>query len=88
MEPSYAFDCKKENGMKKKKRKQFIPILIATADFANGKKFRIEQVNKRGACRVVDDITKEILGHTHNVCNAWASIRYQAKILHHTERSS
>ncbi len=72
----------------KKKRKQFIPVLIATADFANGKKFRIEQINKRGACRVVNADTLEILGHTHNICNAWASVRYQARILQHTERSS
>ena len=72
----------------KKPQKKFPPVLVATADFANGKKFRIEQVNARGACRVVDAITRKILGHTHNVCNAWASVRYQAKILQHTERSS
>jgi len=71
-----------------KKKVTFIPVLIALADFANGKKFRIEQVNKRGACRVVDEVSKKITGHTHDVPGAWRSIRYQARISQNTERSS
>ena len=71
-----------------KKYEKFQPVLLATADFANDTKFRIEQVNSNGACRVINAVTGKILNHIHNVVKAWARVRYSAKILQNTERSS
>lgn len=73
---------RKKNGMR-----GFEPVLIASADFANGTKFEVHLVNKRGACRITNVDTGKT-GHAHNVENAWASIRYQARITWKTQRSS
>ena len=73
--------------MEGKLAKHFKPILIGTAVFANGTEFKIEQVNKRGACRITNTVSGT-QGHSHNIANAWASVRYQARVLQHTERSS
>ena len=66
---------------------KFKPKLIGTATFENGMKFKIEHINLRGACRITDLITNKV-SYTRNVINAWANVRYQAKIIHKTERSS
>ena len=73
---------RKSNG-----KKEFQPVLLSTADFANGTQFQLHQVNKRGACRITDVGTKKT-SYAHNFANAWANIRYQAKITWKTQRSS
>ena len=73
---------RKSNG-----KKEFQPLLLSTADFANGTQFQLHQVNKRGACRITDVGTKKT-SYAHNFANAWASVRYQARITWKTQRSS
>lgn len=72
---------------KKDKSKGFESVLVASADFANGTKFEVHQVNKRGACRITD-VETEKTSYAHNFGNAWANIRYQARITWKTQRSS
>ncbi len=73
---------RKSNG-----KKEFQPVLLSTADFANGTQFQLHQVNKRGACRITDAGTKKT-SYAHNFANAWSNIRYQARITWKTQRSS
>lgn len=73
--------------LNKAKKTPFKPILIALANFANGMKFKIEQVKRRGACRVTE-LNSGQESYSHTIPGAWRSIRYQAKITHKTERSS
>jgi len=68
------------------KKKDFVPVRIGTGDFANGSLFHIDQINKRGGCRITDKLGNR--SYAHNLANAWANVRYQAKIIHHTERSA
>ena len=72
---------------RKNGKREFEPVLVASADFANGTEFQIHQVNKRGACRITDVETKKT-SYAHNFTNAWASVRYQARITWKTQRSS
>lgn len=71
-------------------KKDFVPIIgISTCIFANGVKLRIDQVNAKGACAVVDiaEDKPKILNHTRSIEKAWASVRYVAGIINFTERS-
>ena len=68
------------------KKKDFVPILIGTGDFANGSWFQVDQINARGGCRITDKFGNR--SYAHNEANAWANVRYQAKITFKTERSS
>lgn len=72
------------------KKARFIPKTVATADFANGSKFRIEQINARGACAIfnITNPLKHNISHAKSLENAWANVRYQAKITFKTQRSS
>ena len=69
---------------------KFKPVLEAEANFANGKKFKIYLVNARGACSVhnISNPAREDVSYAHSISKAWANVRYQARIIHKTERSS
>ena len=71
------------------KKPTFKPILVGIADFANGRRFQIAIVNKRGACQVADitDPDRESVSYARSIAKAWASVRYQAGINHTTERT-
>jgi len=71
-----------------KGKKDFTPILIGSADFANGTKFHIHQINKRGGCRITNLMASQPVSYAHNLGNAWANIRYQARITYKNQRSS
>ena len=65
----------------------YVPHMIGSAEFANGSKFRIDQIKKSGRCRVTNLINDKT-NYTHNPVNAWASVRYMAKISQKSERST
>jgi hypothetical protein len=67
------------------KQPKFPPILIGSANFANGRAFKVHQVNKRGACRITDK--DDNISYAGSEAKAWASVRYMGKVLHNTERS-
>ena len=68
------------------KKKDFIPIRMGTGDFANGSLFHVDQINARGGCRITDKLGNR--SYAHNLDNALANVRYQAKITFKTARSS
>ena len=67
------------------KRKDFKPVFVGHASFANGTRFRLDQVNERGAIRITDQNGNQNYARTY--ANAWASVRYQARINPITERT-
>lgn len=73
--------------MKRSANRKFETIHIGSAEFANGTKFRIDQINKKGRCRVTN-LANSNANHAHNEANAWASVRYMAKISQRSERST
>lgn len=73
--------------MGKQKESKFQPQLVALADFANGTRFKIDQVKRSGACRITD-LNTEKSSYSSSIPNAWKSVRYQAGIVHRTENTS
>jgi hypothetical protein len=70
-----------------KRKTAFVPFLIATASFANGAQFQIDQANERGACRITDMRSGDT-SYARSVANAWKSVRYQAQVRPDTENTS
>ena len=60
---------------------------IGSADFANGTSFRIDQVKAKGACRVTN-LRDSSINYTYTIAAAWRSVRYMARIIDKTDRSS
>ncbi|KKK77052.1 hypothetical protein LCGC14_2857470 [marine sediment metagenome] len=62
------------------------PVLIGSAQLANGKSFEIRKIHPdKPGCSVTDkngDIT-----YAGSESKAWSSVRYMGKIIHKTERS-
>ena len=69
-----------------KKRKNFIPRAIGSANFANGSSFLVEQVNPKGGCRITDK--EGNFSYSRSEAKAWASVRYMGKIAQQSERSA
>jgi len=65
----------------------FKPFVIGRADFANGEAFQIDQVKPTGACRITDLNTK-VESFAHNVCNAWKSVMFKARLDERTQNTS
>lgn len=63
------------------------PTLIGQADFANGEAFNIVQVKEGGSCKITNLNTQKF-SYAGSIAKAWASIRYQARIVHRTENTS
>jgi len=66
---------------------QYKAHTIGSAEFANGTKFRIDQVKASGACRIIDTVHGTIKNYTHDITAAWRSVRYQARVIDRTERT-
>jgi len=68
-------------------KRQFVPILIGSADFANGTAYRIEQVNKGGGCKVIDLMTQNV-SFAGSMAKAWSSVRFMARVNDRTHNTS
>lgn len=68
-------------------KKPYEPTLVGLAEFANGARFRIDQITAKGTCIITDDRTKAT-SHSGSIPKAWASVRYQARINQRTENTS
>ena len=67
--------------------KGFKPVTVGVAEFGTGARFRIDQIKRSGACRIVNLRKEDDVSYSHSIPNAWANVRYQAKVRQDTERS-
>lgn len=65
---------------------KYVPRFIGMAEFANGTKFQLDQVNAKGAVKIID-LNSGSVSYARTYAKAWANIRYQARIHQVTERS-
>ncbi len=71
----------------KYKKLKLKPVIIGSAQFANGSSFEVRKIHPdKPGCSVTDKYGN--VSYAGSIVKAWASVRYMAKILHHTERSS
>ena len=69
------------------KNKGFKPILIGLSDFANGTRFRIDQIKRGGACRITS-VHDGKVSYSGSIPNAWKSVMFQADVDYHTQNTS
>ena len=72
-----------EKGGKKQKIK---PVLIGSAQLANGRSFEIRKIHPdKPGCSVTDKDGN--ITYAGSEAKAWSSVRYMGKIIYKTERS-
>lgn len=58
---------------------KFQQFLIGMAEFANGTRFRIDQVKACGSCKITD-LNNGNHSYAGSPAKAWSSVRYQASV--------
>lgn len=61
------------------------PVLVGTADFANGVCFKIEQTAPKSYR--ITDLNTGAFSHSGSASKAWSSVRYQAQVRQDTENT-
>ena len=62
-----------------KQKKEFSPIVVGTVNFANGKSFRITQVNNEGHALVNSD-SADMSQYSTSISAAWRHVIYQGGV--------